>query len=122
VSRREIAECGATGQLLELVEVDRFKQFEGFVSVSLGVERESGGVAARALAVVALGVFFLQATAIGQGNPAESDGATGGVDRAAISLLDQAGQVADVVGMRVREDDRVDLVGGDFQRVPVARS
>ena len=61
-----------------------------------------------ALAVGALGVFFLQLRRVGEHDPRELGGGRRAEDPAAETLADEPRQKAAVIEMRVRQDDRAD--------------
>ena len=73
-----------------------------------------------ALAPCVIGVLLLQMCGVAQDDRAKVRGAGGEEHRPAVSLRDQARQPADVIQMRVADDNGVQTVGGDRKRFPVA--
>ena len=73
-----------------------------------------------ALAIRALGVFFLELRGVGEHDARELGRRRRAEDAAAEALRHEPRQVAAVIEVRVREHDRVDRVGADRQRLPVA--
>ena len=102
------------------MQFDRLEQLADLRGVVLGVERRDGRGAGRhadGFAPVAplaeeLGVGFLDVRAVLEHGHAEVDGGGRGVDGPAIALLPQQRQVAAVVDVRVRQDDRVQRARG----------
>ena len=72
------------------------------------------------MAVGVARVFFLNVRGVGQDERAQIARARRAEDAAAKSAADQPRQIAAVIEMRVREDHRVDALGIDRQRRPVA--
>ena len=64
-------------------------------------------------------IFFLDATGIGQDDPAEILCAGGAEDAAAEALGDEARQIAAMIEVRVGKDDGVDLRWLDRKLLPV---
>ena len=57
-----------------------------------------------------------------QQDGAQITGGGRGVDVATIALTVEQGYIAAVVQMCVRQNDRIDIGGGDWQRAPVAQA
>ena len=87
-----------------------------------GVEGQRGRVLGRPPSVVVRGLLLLEVARVRKHDPREILGPAGGGDGAAEAVLDQPGQVADVVDVGVREGDGVDPGGVDGQLVPVAQA
>src|SRR5690606_37397525 len=63
--------------------------------------------------------FFLQSTAIGQADPAQGGCPFGAKNWSAKTLRNQSWKVADVIGVRMGEDDRINRTWFDGERSPV---
>ncbi len=114
----------AEGELVvqpgSLAVVDGLEVPQAVLRLFHGVERQRGRVLGRARLVVVSRIFFLQVSGVGQQNAAEIDGGRRRIDRSLESLLDQARDPTGVIEMSVGEDERIDLVGGHRQVLPVA--
>ena len=102
------------------VKVDRDEAFERFDRVPRGVERFEGRLAVLLpIAIDELDVVLLNVGGIQEHVGAEIARCRSGVDRPVEAVAHQRGQIAAVVDVRVRKDDRVDLARVERQ-VPIA--
>ena len=104
------------------VVADGLQQRQRTLGVARRVERKRGRVLRVVVAVGVASVFFLDVRGVGEHQRAEVAGACRAEHAALESLGDQAGQVAAVVEMRVGQDDGVDVVRVDGERLPVAEA
>ena len=72
------------------------------------------------LPIRALRIFFLQLRGVRKHDAREIRGGRRAEDAALEALRDQPRQIAAVIEMRVRQDDRLDRVSANGQRLPVA--
>ena len=105
-----------------LVKIRRHELAEGFFGIRLIIQRQGGLVPGIAIPVGPLGFPFLQVGTVRQENAAEVKGGVGAMDRAFEALLDQHGQIAGMIDMRVGQDDRVNGSRVYRQRLPVAQA
>ena len=86
------------------------------------VERQRRVMARVAVAIGLTGVFLLQMRGVGQHQPSQIERPGRAEHPPAEALRHQSGQVADVVQVRVGQDEGVDVPGGHRQVGPVAQA
>ena len=116
-----VAELGAEawGGVEDFAVGDAFEAVEGALGVAFGEEGEGGAVLGVAFLVGPVGFFLLEVGGVLEEDVGELGGGVGGVDGTLEAVLDEAGEVADVVDVGVGEDDGVDGGGLDGEGVPV---
>jgi len=100
---------------------DRLEQHQRAVRVGARVERQGRLVLRVAVTVGVSRVFFLDMGGIGQDERAQVASAGRAEDPAFEALGNQAGEIAAVVEVGMRQDDGVDAHGSHGQRLPVAQ-
>jgi hypothetical protein len=101
------------------VVADRLQSIEGAGGVDFRVERLRGDVFRVAMLIRLPRVLLLNVRRIRKHERAQVARARRTKDAAAKALADQSRKVTAVIEMRVRENDGIDLRGGDRQRGPV---
>ena len=86
------------------------------------VEGQSRMMARIAVAIGLTSIFLLQMGRVGQYQTGQVQGPRGAEHAPAKALRHQAGQIADMVQMRVGQDNGVDVFGGHRQVGPVAQA
>ena len=102
------------------VVADRLQLRHCAERVRFGVQRQRGLVLREAVTVGVGRIFFLDPAGVGQHDAAEILGAGGAENAAAETLRHQPRQIAAMIEVRVRQDDRVDVCRGNRQVLPVA--
>ena len=87
-----------------------------------GIERQRGRVLRGSPGVVVGGLLLLEVAGVRQHDPREVRGPAGSGDASPEAILDEPGQVADVVDVGVGQRDGVDLRRVDRQPIPVPES
>ena len=100
----------------------RLQLRHGAERVDFGIERQRRLVLREVVAVRERGVFFLQASGIGQHDLAEILRAQRAEHAAAEALRDEPRQVAAVIQVRVGQDDGLEARGGNRQILPVPQA
>ena len=107
-------------QVEEPAVLHRLQHMDGLLGVHQGVKRlhrrQSGALA---LLVVPVGVPLLDVGGVPEHDAHQLGGQAGGEDTAVEALLHQQGQAAGVVDVGVGNQNIVDVVGGEVQRVVV---
>ncbi len=116
------AEPDIGGDLVPGGEGARFEKPQGPEGIALREQRFGRLVACIAAAVGMLGVKLLDAAGIRQQDFAKIARQAGAQDRSPEPVIDEHGQVAAVIEMRVGEDDSVEARGIKRRTVPVAQT
>ena len=118
----QVAGGGRRAEARALVQAMGLELLEAVQGIQPGVQRQRRAVAAEFVAVQEGCVFFLDVAAVGQQNGAQVASRGGGVDVTAIALAIKQGNIATVVQMRMRQDNRINVCGGHRHGVPVAQA
>ena len=114
---------GESGQRLEVLRERTWReQLQAALGVLTGVHRQRGLVFGETVPVGELRLFLLQMAAVGEQDLAQLVRRGRAVNPAAKALSRQQWQVAAMVDVGVGEHDRVDGLGRDRQRLPVAQA
>ena len=115
-------QLGFAGQHPLFVKRHRRQLLKRGPRVVFGVERQRGLVLGKLVAVGVVGVLLLQVPGIRQQDRAQLAGGARAEDAPLESTLDHQRQIAAVIEMRVREDNRPDGAGLDRERRPVLQT
>src|SRR5262249_35012474 len=99
---------------------NRLQQLQSSKRVLFGIEREGRSVFSQFMTIAIVGIFFLQTSRIRQEYFQQVGSASRTVNRAAKALLDEARQVACMIDVRVRDENRVQRSGLERRILPVA--
>ncbi len=102
------------------VESDRLQLHQGARGIVARIQRQSRVMLRVPLPICLACILFLDVCGIGQHHRTQILRAWRAEDTAAKSIRDEPRQIAAMVEMGVREDNRVDAAGGKRQRLPVA--
>src|SRR2546422_930421 len=110
-----------TGRKLERLRfIRRPERLERFNGVLISVKRQCGTVPAESFLVRVFRVLFLEVAGVRKNEARQVHGRGRGKDASAKPVLDQAGDVTDVVKVRVRQDEPLNAGRWDGKRFPVA--
>ena len=104
----------------DFTELDSAKLRQGALGIFFGVQRGWVVVLRILLALGSLGFFFEQVCAVRQQERTELSSAETRDDRAAEAVAHEAGQITRVVEVRVRQQDCIDGVSRNRERLAVA--
>ena len=117
-ARRNVA-CDARQEPHRLLVVEALHRLGRSRALLRRVERQRGRVLRRPASVVVRGLLFLEVARVRKHDSREVRGPPRRGDSPPEAVLDEPGQVADVVDVGVSQGDGVDPRGIDGQRVPV---